>query len=90
MVKNWTSTSADDDATVQAAADVITVAINNQLAAKGYTVDYIYLNDASEGQQVFQNYPAVNVAKLQSIRAKYSSLKIYTNLVLGGWKVENV
>lgn len=89
MVENWTWSSADDDATVRAAADAITASINGKLADNDYGVDYIYLNDAGEGQQVFQSYPAANVAKLQSIRTKYDPLRIYTNLLVGGWKVAN-
>ncbi|KAH8657883.1 FAD binding domain-containing protein [Xylariales sp. PMI_506] len=87
MVENWTWSSEDDDDTITAAADAITASITSQLAALCYGVDYIYLNDAGKGQQVFQNYPAANLEKLQSIRTKYDPLRVYTNLLVGGWKV---
>lgn len=61
--------------------------ITAQLEAIDATSPYIYLNDADGDQPVFQGYPAENLKRLQQIRAKYDPLKIYTNLMPGGFKV---
>jgi hypothetical protein len=59
-----------------------------KLSAAGQAAQYHYMNDAGLGQGIFQNYGAGNLAKLRSIRAKYDPLKVYTNLMPGGWKVD--
>ncbi|KZM18431.1 uncharacterized protein EKO05_0001313 [Ascochyta rabiei] len=89
MVENWTWSNASDDDTVQSIADTITADINARLAQKSYSAKYLYMNDAGKGQRVFQSYPAANLRKLKLIRTKYDSLRIYTNLLVGGWKVAN-
>ncbi|KAH8900531.1 FAD binding domain-containing protein [Thozetella sp. PMI_491] len=89
VVENWTWTNADDDDQVHAFADSITATINQWLAKNSYAVPYIYLNDAGAGQPVFGSYPARNLNKLKEIRAKYDPLGVYTNLLVGGWKVMN-
>lgn len=87
MVENWTWSNASDDDTVQRIADKITADINTLLAQKSYIATYLYMNDAGKGQRVFQSYPAANLQKLKSIRTKYDPLGVYTNLLVGGWKV---
>ncbi|KAJ4372882.1 hypothetical protein N0V83_003173 [Neocucurbitaria cava] len=87
MVENWTWTQPSDDAAVHAAADEITAALNGMLQAHGYDAKYLYMNDAGKGQPVFQSYPAANLVKLKAIRFKYDPLRIFTNLLVGGWKV---
>jgi hypothetical protein len=87
MVENWTWTDAADDAKVRAAADSVTADINGMLKARSADATYLYMNDAGKGQQIFQSYPAANLRRLKAIRAKYDPLKIYTNLLPGGWKV---
>ncbi|KAH6614875.1 hypothetical protein C7974DRAFT_55381 [Boeremia exigua] len=87
MVENWTWTNSVDDATVEAAADTITADINAFLIQESYNATYLYMNDAGKEQRVFQSYPAVNLRRLKLIRTKYDPLEIYTNLLVGGWKV---
>lgn len=87
LVVNWTWQSSADDAAVEAAADTITADINALLARKSYNATYLYMNDAGKGQRVFQSYPPANLRRLKAIRTKYDPLKIYTNLLVGGWKV---
>lgn len=87
MVENWTWSNASDDDTVQGIADTITTDINALLAQKSYSATYLYMNDAGKGQRIFQGYPAANLRKLKLIRTKYDHLRIYTNLLVGGWKV---
>ncbi|KAE8851855.1 hypothetical protein PTNB73_00873 [Pyrenophora teres f. teres] len=89
MVENFTWTSASDDTKVRAAADEITASINGLLQAKSYNAQYLYMNDAGKGQPIFQSYPATNLKKLKAIRSKYDPLRIYTDLMPGGWKVAN-
>lgn len=87
MVENWTYTDSSYDATVEAAADTITADINAVLAQMSYDATYLYMNDAGKEQRVFQSYPAANLRRLKAIRAKYDPLRVYTNLLVGGWKV---
>ena len=87
MVENWTWTQSSDDTIVRAAADEITATINRLLLAHAYDAKYIYMNDAGKDQPIFQSYPAANLIKLKAIRFKYDPLKIFTNLLDGGWKV---
>lgn len=90
MVENWTWTDVGDDNTVNAAADAITADITRVMRSKSYDAQYLYLNDAGKGQPVFQGYPAANLRRLKAIRAKYGPLRVYTNLMPGGWKVADV
>lgn len=87
MVENFTFTNASEDAIVEAAADAITAEINALMAQKSYSASYLYMNDAGKGQRVFQSYPAANLRRLKAVRAKYDPLRVYTNLLVGGWKV---
>jgi hypothetical protein len=78
--------SADDEK-IDNFIKTVNANITTQLEAIGATSPYIYLNDADADQPVFQGYPAENLKRLQQIRAKYDPLKIYTNLMPGGFKV---
>ncbi|PMD56688.1 FAD binding domain-containing protein [Hyaloscypha bicolor E] len=88
MVENFSWTDPADDATIYAFAAQVTDIIEAKLSAAGQAAQYHYMNDAGLGQEIFQNYGAGNLAKLRSIRAKYDPLKVYTNLMPGGWKVD--
>lgn len=87
MVENFSWSSAADDGVVQTVADEITTEIDSMLHAGGWSADYLYMNDAGKGQPVFQSYPAANLRRLKAIRTKYDPLRIFTNLMPGGWKV---
>jgi hypothetical protein len=87
MVENFTWTSASDDDVVSAAADQVTADIRRLLEEKSVGAQFLYMNDAGKGQAVFQSYPVDNLTKLKAIRDKYDSLRIYTDLMPGGWKV---
>lgn len=50
-------------------------------------VPFLYLNNAGNGQDVFQSYNATNLARLQEIKAKYDSNGVFTNLLAGGFKL---
>ena len=87
MVENFSWTDPADDAKINAFAIQVTATIEAKLAAAGQAAQYHYMNDAGLGQEIFQNYPAANLAKLKTIRAKYDPLCVYTDLMPGGWKV---
>jgi hypothetical protein len=41
----------------------------------------------ARGQRVFESYGAENLERLKKVRRKYDPLKVYTELMPGGWKV---
>lgn len=63
--------------------------INSEMHAKvgDYLVPFLYLNNAGNGQDVFQSYNATNLARLKTIKQKYDSDGVYTNLLVGGFKL---
>ncbi|KAI8156041.1 Bifunctional solanapyrone synthase [Colletotrichum sp. SAR 10_70] len=87
VVENLSWQDAKDDAAARGFAETVTADIEAALEAKGVSGGYLYLNDAGEGQRIFQTYPAANLARLKAVRTKYDPLRIYTNLLVGGWKV---
>ena len=90
MVETFSWTDPADDAMINGFAAQVTDAIDAQLQAAGQAAQYLYMNDAGLGQDVFQNYGGNNLAKLQSIRAKYDPGEVYTSLMPGGWKVAGI
>ncbi|KAJ4410229.1 hypothetical protein N0V82_009312 [Gnomoniopsis sp. IMI 355080] len=80
--------AADDD-TIDAFYAAFNANITAQLAPMNVSTPFVYLNDANGNQDVFGGYPAENVQRLKQIRAKYDPDMVYTNLMYGGWKVEN-
>jgi hypothetical protein len=89
IVQNLSWQSANDDNTVRTFAKTIMDKIEGDITAHGVSGGYLYMNDAGDGQPVFQNYPSANLKRLKDIRTKYDPLRIYTNLLTGGWKVLN-
>ncbi|KAF4857260.1 Bifunctional solanapyrone synthase [Colletotrichum siamense] len=87
VVENLSWQDAKDDAAARGFAETVTADIEAALEAKGAAGGYLYLNDAGKGQRIFQTYPAANLARLKAVRTKYDPLRIYTNLLVGGWKV---
>ncbi|KAF5505349.1 Bifunctional solanapyrone synthase [Colletotrichum siamense] len=87
VVENLSWQDAKDDAAARGFAETVTADIEAALEAKGVAGGYLYLNDAGKGQRIFQTYPAANLARLKAVRTKYDPLRIYTNLLVGGWKV---
>ncbi|KAK2034488.1 FAD binding domain-containing protein [Colletotrichum zoysiae] len=87
IVENLTWQEAEDDEAVMLFANAVTTDMEAGLEARGVAGGYLYLNDAGKGQKVFQSYPAASLARLKAIRTKYDPLRIYTNLLVGGWKV---
>jgi hypothetical protein len=87
IVQNLSWASDEYDDVLVAFSKRIASGLEEDLAAKGVAGKYLYMNDAGEGQPVFAGYPAKNLARLKGIRESYDPLRIYTNLLVGGWKV---
>ncbi|KAF4874997.1 Bifunctional solanapyrone synthase [Colletotrichum siamense] len=87
VVENLSWQDAKDDVAARGFAETVTADIEAALEAKGVAGGYLYLNDAGKGQRIFQTYPAANLARLKAVRTKYDPLRIYTSLLVGGWKV---
>lgn len=49
----------------------------------------IYYNDAADYQDAYAGFPAANLAKMKSIRAKYDPALVFTNLCTGGYKLDH-
>ena len=81
----WSS-EADDEYMHKFATDFRTL-INDLLNRSGSGAQYLFLNQAGEEQPVFQSYGAENLKKLKDIREKYDPLKVFTELLPGGWKL---
>jgi hypothetical protein len=58
----------------------------NVQAGKG--LDLMYMNDCSDSQKPFSGFPAANLAKLKTIRAKYDPNLVFRNLSTGGYKLD--
>lgn len=87
LVQNLSWQSADQDEKARYFAKDIIAKIEADIAARGVAGGFLYMNDAGDGQPVFQNYPRCNLSRLKKIRTKYDPLRVYTNLLVGGWKV---
>ncbi|KAH4199136.1 hypothetical protein HBI37_000710 [Parastagonospora nodorum] len=64
-----------------------TTLVNDLLNRSGLGAKYLFLNEAGEEQPVIQSYGAENLKKLKDIRSKYDLLKVFTELMPGGWKL---
>lgn len=51
-------------------------------------VPFLYLNNAGDGQEVFQGYDSINLERLKSTKSKYDPSGLYTNKLVGGFKLE--
>lgn len=89
IVQNLSWQSANDDNALRSFAKAIMAKIEGAITARSVAGGYLYMNDAGDGQPVFQSYPCENLKRLKEIRTKYDPLRIYTNLLTGGWKVLN-
>jgi hypothetical protein len=87
MVENFSWTDPADDVLINAFAVKVTSVLEAKLTAADQQAQFKYMNDAGYGQEIFQNYGAGNLAKLQAIRTKYDPQGIFTYLMPGGWKI---
>lgn len=77
-----------NDADVEEWISGADAAMDEQLGAIDARSRYVYLNDADQGQEVFETYGQESVDRLKEIRAKYDPKKVYTELMPGGFKVD--
>lgn len=83
------SNSADDEKIVQFLSN-FNANITDQLSGLDNVLSsYLYLNYADDTQAVFAGYPAANTDRLKEIRASYDPEMTFTDLMPGGWKVED-
>ncbi|KAI1162022.1 hypothetical protein F5B18DRAFT_653155 [Nemania serpens] len=61
--------------------------INQDAASKGTKVDYVYMNYASEDQDVIGSYGSKNKKFLQDVGEKYGPEGLFQKGVPGGWKL---
>jgi hypothetical protein len=76
-----------DDLTVMKSADTILKAIHVKAKQKGLAVDYLYMNYASEYQDVIASYGKENKAKLISIAKNYDPDGVFQILQPGHFKL---
>ncbi|KAF7594066.1 hypothetical protein BBP40_010203 [Aspergillus hancockii] len=83
-----TSTGIVSDKDVDAFYENVNGQIVKNLQAAGIEMaNFIYLNDANPSQDAFRTFPAENLERLKSIRAKYDPNRVFTDLMPGGFKV---
>ncbi|KAL3482378.1 hypothetical protein BJX99DRAFT_266044 [Aspergillus californicus] len=83
----WNSTS-DDDTIYRFANDFFnTVAVEAKF--RGLDNDFVYMNYASQFQDVISSYGASSKAKLQAVAAKYDPRGVYQKLQPGYFKLAN-
>ncbi|KAJ0324771.1 hypothetical protein Brms1b_000998 [Colletotrichum noveboracense] len=71
------------------AIETLIADINSEMSAKlgDKMVPFLYLNNAGNGQDVFNTYNAANLQRLKTIKAKYDTGGVYTSLLVGGFKL---
>ncbi|KAF4836886.1 Bifunctional solanapyrone synthase [Colletotrichum siamense] len=71
------------------AIETLIADVNSEMSAKlgDKLVPFLYLNNAGNGQDVFNTYNAGNLQRLKTIKAKYDTEGVYTSLLVGGFKL---
>ncbi|KAL3304205.1 FAD binding domain-containing protein, partial [Colletotrichum asianum] len=71
------------------AIETLIADINSEMSAKlgDKLVPFLYLNNAGNGQDVFNTYNAANLQRLKTIKTKYDTEGVYTSLLVGGFKL---
>jgi len=77
-----------DDAKMHGFAARVKERVEAAAAARGKTVPYLYMNYASEVQDVVASYGSANKAKLIKIAKKYDPTEIFQRLQPGYFKLE--
>lgn len=83
---NWNNT-ADDARILKFHSDVIS-RVKAEAAKKGLSNDFIYMNYASQFQDVTSSYGDTNKQKLISIAHKYDPTEVFQRLAPGYFKLE--
>ncbi|KAK7999602.1 hypothetical protein PG990_012202 [Apiospora arundinis] len=86
LAASWTR--KEDDARVTAYLSDLLKEIKAEAVARGSFVDYVYMNYASEYQDVIRSYGAANKAKLQGVAQKYDPAQVFQKLQPGYFKLD--
>lgn len=78
---------ANDDTKARDTIKSITAEIETATKAEDSYLPYLFMNDASESQDVIAHYGAENVGKLKAVQAKYDPKGVFQKLVPGGFKL---
>ncbi|EAW17073.1 FAD-binding oxidoreductase [Aspergillus fischeri NRRL 181] len=87
LMSTWWE-NADDDEKIVAWAKDFWDTVTAKAKKDGVFRDYVYMNYASQYQDVIAGYGTTNKAKLQSIAAKYDPKGIYQTLQPGYFKLD--
>lgn len=79
---------ATDDARVYQAADAIQTKVLEKAKELGLYEDYIYMNYASQYQDVVASYGPENKARLKEVAAKYDPAAVFQRLQPGYFKLD--
>ncbi|RKL38984.1 hypothetical protein BFJ72_g7114 [Fusarium proliferatum] len=82
----WNNKS-DDDAIYSWISDIFQV-VTKEAKARGVNNDYVYMNYASQYQDVIASYGSGNKAKLKSIAKKYDPQQVFQLLQPGYFKLD--
>ncbi|KAI3319101.1 FAD-binding domain-containing protein [Xylariaceae sp. AK1471] len=85
LLTYWSN--ASDDGTILGAMKIALQGIDQDAASKGTKVDYVYMNYASEDQDVIGSYGSKNKKLLQEASKKYDPKGLFQKGVPGGWKL---
>ncbi|KAK8104772.1 uncharacterized protein PG998_011805 [Apiospora kogelbergensis] len=78
----------EDDARVTAYLSDLLREIKAEAVERGSFVDYVYMNYASEYQDVVSSYGAANKAKMKSIAERYDPAQVFQKLQPGYFKLD--
>ena len=79
-----------DDAVLNKAADDLLAEVTALAKERGLHNEFIYLNYATDRQDVLSGYGGDNLAKMKAAAAKYDPQGVFQKLVPGGYKISAV
>jgi hypothetical protein len=77
----------EDDQKAYALTKAIMDRVDRAAEKANDSLDYVFMNDASQDQQVLQSYGRENIASMKKVQAKYDPNKAFQKLVQGGFKL---
>lgn len=88
LIACWWAKPADDDKVYEITSNIMT-AIKSESYVLGVENDWIYMNYASQFQDVIASYGKANKAKLKNIAAKYDPKHVFQKLQPGYFKLDH-
>jgi hypothetical protein len=83
----WWSDAADDKRVLRAAQSIVDKSVTFA-KSKGLANEYLYMNYASQYQNVIPSYNATNQARLKAIAKKYDPARVFQTLSPGYFKLD--